>query len=79
MGSDCGAGRCRGDRGTYRQPRITGRRVREVEEKKAFEALSCAKEVVKVLERHHATVNDMERVLDIVKDMVSSSTLVRIE
>lgn len=55
------------------------RRVREVEEKKAFEALSCAKEVVKVLERHHATVNDMERVLDIVKDMVSSSTLVRIE
>ena len=61
------------------QPRITGRRVREVEEKKAFEALSCAKEVVKVLERHHATVNDMERVLDIVKDMVSSSTLVRIE
>lgn len=55
------------------------RRAREVEEKKAFEALSCAKEVVKVLERHHATVNDMERVLDIVKDMVSSSTLVRIE
>ena len=50
-----------------------------MEEKKAFEALSCAKEVVKVLERHHATVNDMERVLDIVKDMVSSSTLVRIE
>ena len=53
--------------------------VREVEERKAFEALSCAKEVVKVLERHHATVNDMERVLDIVKDMVSSSTLVHIE
>ena len=50
-----------------------------MEEKKAFEALSCAKEGVKVLERHHATVNDMERVLGIVKDMVLSSTLVHIE
>jgi hypothetical protein len=59
---------------------VNGKRRRErMEEKKAFEALSCAKEVVKVLERHHATVNDMERVLGIVKDMVLSSTLVHIE
>ena len=40
MGSDCGAGRGRGDRGTYRQPRITGRRVREVWiSKKKWQAL----------------------------------------
>lgn len=51
--------------------------VSEVEENRGFEPLPCAKGIIKVLEEYHATISNMEKVFDIVKSSVLSSTLIK--
>ena len=36
--------------------------------------VGCAKEIVRVLEKHNVTIFDMDKVLEIAKDIARSST-----
>lgn len=49
----------------------------EKEMSNIFYPNECAKEIVKVLERHNVTIFEMDKVLEIAKGMACSSTHVQ--
>lgn len=43
---------------------------------RVFKIETCAQEIINVLEKYHATIYDMDRVLETVKNCVKLSTLI---